>query len=97
MFVDTDRVNALANAIDAKNEELNDALFNVTSSMKSLQGAWSGAAGEQVLALFNRINEECIEAQRLVIADYANFLRMRIAAGYEYVESTNTSLSDAFK
>mgnify|MGYP001161684225 CR=1 FL=1 len=97
MFVNTDEVTSLAGNIDTSNNNITNALDNVTSAMNRLKGAWGGAAGEKAATLFNALNSGCIEVQRLAIADYANFLRQRVASGYEQVESANTALSDAFK
>ena len=97
MFVNTDAVSSLAENIDTGNNNIKNALDNVTSAMNRLKGAWGGAAGEKAASLFYALNDGCIEVQRLAISDYANFLRQRISSGYEQVETANTALSDAFK
>lgn len=97
MFVNTDEVTSLAGNIDTSNNNIANALDNVTSAMNRLKGSWNGAAGERAAALFNELNSRCIDVQRLAISDFANFLRQRVASGYEQVETANTKLSDAFK
>ena len=97
MFVNTGEVVTLASSIDAANNNINNALNDVTSAMNALKSAWGGEAGEKAISMFNALNTNCIEIQRLVISDYANFLRQMVAFGYEQIESANTSLSDAFK
>lgn len=97
MKVNTEEVMLLASSVETTNNNITTALERVTSAMKSLNNSWSGAAGEKVVSRFNAINSGCIEVQRLAVADYANFLKIRVSAGYEQVETANTSLSDAFK
>lgn len=97
MFVNTGEVTTLATNIDTSNNNITNALTEVTSAMNSLKGAWGGAAGEQAIALFSSLQENCIDAQRVAITNYANFLRQCVATGYEQVETVNISLSDAFK
>ena len=93
----TAEVLSLAENINAINNNISNALEKVTSAMNSLNGSWSGAAGERAVSMFNSINSGCIEVQRVAIADYANFLKQRISGGYEQIETINISLSDAFK
>lgn len=97
MFVNTGEVATLASSIDTANNNINNALSDVTSAMSALKNAWGGEAGEKAISMFNALNTNCIEVQRLAISDYANFLRQRVASGYEQVETANMSLSDAFK
>lgn len=97
MFVNTAEVLLLAENINEINNNISNALEKVTSAMNSLNGSWSGAAGERAVSMFNSINSGCIEVQRVAIADYANFLKQRISGGYEQIETINISLSDAFK
>lgn len=97
MFVNTGEVSTLASNIDTSNNNITNALSEVTSAMNSLKGAWSGAAGEQVIAMFNDLQNNCIEEQRKAIEAYALYLRQCVATGYEHVETANVVLSDAFK
>lgn len=97
MFVNTDEVASLAGNIETLNNNITSALDNVTDSIRRLNNSWSGQAGEKAVSLFNALNNGNIETQRLAIADYANFLKLRVSDGYEKVETANISLSDAFK
>lgn len=97
MLIFTDKISDLAGVIDARNSELTSSFSNVEKKMNALKGAWNGAASEQILAMYGQLYEKCIEGQRLVLSDYANFLRTHISSGYEYVETENISLGDAFK
>ena len=97
LSVKTEQVQALADTITQKNQSIGSAFDDVASAMASLKGAWSGEAGEQVISLYNSLREGCIDVQQQAIGNYAEFLRQRVAAGYEAVETGNIRLSDAFK
>ncbi len=97
IHVTTDQVAALADTIDNKNTNIADAAQEAIDAINSLSASWDGAASEAVIPLFNSIKSNCIDAQRQIVADYANFLRLRVASGYEQVENNNKSLSELFK
>ncbi len=97
MKVNTEEVMLLASDVEAVNNNITDALEKVSAAMKSLNNSWSGAAAEKVISRFNEINNNCIEIQRAAVTDYVNFLKVRVSSGYEQIETSNVSLSDAFK
>ena len=97
MYVNTNDVMTLASTIETFNNKIADAASDVTSAMNRLNSSWDGASASAVVSLFNNIRDNCIEAQRSCVAEYARFLRERVALGYEDVEKQNISLSELFK
>lgn len=97
MYVNTGEIRTLAGNVNSLNDKITIAFDSVLSAMTSLNNSWSGAASESALSVFNKINDNCINIQRLAIADYSKFLTQRVSAGYELVETANKSLSEAFK
>jgi len=97
MYVNTKDVMTLASTVEITNNKIADAADEVIAAMNRLYGSWDGASASAVVSLFNNIKDNCIEAQRSCVAEYARFLRERVALGYETVETQNTSLSELFK
>jgi len=97
MYVNTNDVMTLASTIESINNNIANAASDITSAMNRLNGSWDGASASAVMSLFNNIRDNCIEAQRSCVAEYARFLRERVALGYEEVEKQNISLSELFK
>lgn len=97
MFVITESVMTLASTIEIANNKIADSASGVIAAMNRLYSSWDGASANAIVPLFTNIKDNCIEAQRSCVAEYARFLRERVALGYDAVETQNTSLSELFK
>ncbi len=95
--ISTDQVEAIATNIETLNNKLNDTLESSLASVKGLSSTWTGDAATATLAAYDSFASNYFQNYYDIIKSYVTFLRQNVSADYQTTETTNTSLSDAFK
>lgn len=95
--VNTENVQYIATEMENKNKEIKDLIIDIENSVNSLNQECSGQGVTNLVSMFNKIKNNCIEIQYNIINDYVKVLQNPISKGYEETEIKNISLADAFK
>lgn len=95
--INTDQVSEIAGAIETLNKKLTDELNASRDLFTTLGNSWSGEAYESSKSAYNEFATKYFQTYYDIIDNYVKFLRTNVSRGYFDVETTNTSLSDAFK
>ncbi len=95
--IDTTQVNAIADNLDSLNNDLQEKLTAVQKAVAGLESVWSGEAATATIEAVNSFANDYFQSYKELIDQYVVFLRKNVSEGYETVETTNTSLADAFK
>lgn len=95
--IDTAQVIAIADSLDGLNTDLQEKLIEAQKAITSLESVWSGEAASATIDSVNSFASEYFQSYKELIDQYVQFLRKNVSEGYTSVETTNTSLADAFK
>lgn len=95
--VNTEQVSQIASDIEGLNRRLDEELKNSQSTIKGLSSIWEGSAAEATINAFDDFSTKYFQNYYDIIDNYVKFLRQSVDQGYVTIESTNTSLSEAFK
>ncbi|NLD79456.1 MAG: WXG100 family type VII secretion target [Mollicutes bacterium] len=95
--VNTDQVAQIATEIDGLNKKLDEELKLSQTTIQSLSSTWEGEASEATKAAFDSFAAKFFQSYFDIIDGYVKFLRTNVDAGYFETETSNVSLSDAFK
>lgn len=95
--IDTAQVLAIADSLESLNNNLQEKLTESQKAVTNLESVWSGEAANATIDAVNLFATEYFQSYKDLIEQYIIFLRKNVSEGYESVETTNTSLADAFK
>ena len=95
--VNTDLVVQTAGNIENLNKKLKEQLTECQTTIKNLSNVWEGEAATATISSFDEFAAKYFQNYYDIIDQYVKFLRSEVAEGYNVVETTNTSLADAFK
>ncbi|GMK42098.1 hypothetical protein PCCS19_51570 [Paenibacillus sp. CCS19] len=95
--VNTAQVLDIAQKIEGLNTNLLDQLKEGQTTVKNLANYWEGEAAQATIEAYESFAAKYFQTYHDILDQYVKFLKMNVAQGYFEVETTNTSLSDAFK
>ena len=95
--VNTDQVAQIASNLENLNKRLRAELDNSKATVKQLSNIWEGEAAEKTISSFDEFSAKYFQNYEDVIAQYVQFLRNNVEAGYFETETANIGLADAFK
>ena len=95
--INTDQVEAIATNIETNNKKLKDTLEESQAAMKSLGSTWQGESATSTMNAYDTFAANFFQDYYNIIDSYVKFLRNNVAADYISTETSNISLSDAFK
>lgn len=99
--IDTDKVRETANLISSNNQKLDNEFKSVENAISYLENGWVSPAKDYCASKFNKIKSTYIGSSSTsrysAIEGYVKFLKEYIGDIYDEVETSNTSLADAFK
>ncbi len=99
--IDTGKVREVANTISNNNTKLDSEFKAVENAISYIENGWVGAAKDGAIDKFNQIKklyfENATTSRHASIQNHVKFLKEYIGDVYDEVETTNTSLADAFK
>ena len=95
--IDTAEVNSIADSLEGLNNDLQEKLTSAQKAVTGLESIWSGEAATATIDAVNSFATDYFQSYKELIDQYVVFLRKNVSEGYDSVETTNTSLADAFK
>lgn len=96
IYVDTGQIAQAASNVERLNGSLESKLEPVTEAVNRVRNTWDGAAADAVVSYYNGSLRPILDAQKLNIQNFVQFMKTCAAAGYEQTEEASTSLADAF-
>ncbi len=95
--VNTDQVAQIATTIENLNTQLKDVLTKSKTTIDNLANTWEGEASQNTIANYDGFAKKYFDNYEQIIASYVKFLRTNVDSGYFETETTNVTLSEAFK
>ena len=95
--ISTDQVEQIATNIEKQNQKLLEELNASKQDIQNLSASWEGEAFDSVKRSYNEFSAKYFKTYHDVMNAYVLFLRNNVSKGYFETETSNISLSDAFK
>lgn len=95
--LNTEQVLAIANQIEADNQQLQNLLNQSKTTLDNLGSSWTGTASEQTRASYESFAGKYFQSYYDLLEQYVKFLRNNVADQYSQTENLNTKLADLFK
>ena len=95
--IDYNSVADSAGRIDRINKDMRNDFGEVNSSIKELDGAWSGHASNAAMDICMKLRDSLVEQQYDVINDFVIFLNSCVIQGYSVQEKIQLKNAYVFK
>ena len=92
--IDTGAIHSTASTIADQNNRLEETLLSCQQTVRSLSGAWTGAASEATIAAFDSFAAKYFSQYKEMLDQYVKFLNVAAGEGYEQMEQQITRKAD---